>query len=156
MRPKTLTLLGALALVTAGIALAEEPAVKRRENKDRTEFPGTFVSVGAMLESLGADAQDTLYTKGALGLLAPDGTLWSFVDNAKGHGVITSSKLKGKEVRILGWKYPKTQFIEISKYQLKEGEKWVAYDYCKTCGWEPGDHKDTDLCEECAGEQEGK
>ena len=48
------------------------------------------------------------------------------------------------------------KFIEISKYQLKEGEKWVAYDYCKTCGWEPGDHKDTDLCEECAGEQEGK
>ena len=48
------------------------------------------------------------------------------------------------------WKFPKAQYVEVSKYQLKDGEKWVAYDYCKNCGWEPGDHKDTDLCEECA------
>ena len=32
---------------------------------------------------------------------------------------------------------------------FKEGDKWVAYDYCKTCGFEPGDNKDKDLCDDC-------
>ncbi len=147
---KTVTFL-ALAAVSAGIALAGDAPVKLRDNKDRIEIPGKFVSVGAALEALGANAQDSLYTKGALGLEAPDGTLWTFVDNEKTHGVIRDGKLKGKEVKILGWKFPKTQYVEISKYQLKDGERWIAYDYCKTCGWEPGDHHDTDLCDECAG-----
>jgi hypothetical protein len=155
---KSLMLL-ALATVTTGIALAADPAtpVKLRDNKDRIEIAGTMVSVGAALEALGANAQDTLHTKGALGLQDADGLLWTFVDNEKGHLIIKNAKLKGKEVKILGWKFPKTQFIEISKYQVKEGEKWVAYDYCKTCLWEPGDHKDTDLCPGCADEKaEGK
>lgn len=98
---KTVTFL-ALAAVSAGIALAGDAPVKLRDNKDRIEIPGKFVSVGAALEALGANAQDSLYTKGALGLEAPDGTLWTFVDNEKTHGVIRDGKLKGKEVKILG------------------------------------------------------
>ena len=78
-----------------------------------------------------------------------DGTLWTFVDNTKGHLVITNGKMRGKEVKILGWRFPKTQYLEISKYQIKDGENWVAYDYCKACGFEAGDNKDTDLCEDC-------
>lgn len=150
---KKFVTLVAAAAVSAGLAFAGDAPVKPRENKDRAEFQGTMVSLGAALEALGANAQDTLYTKGALALQAPDGTLWTFVDNEKGHSVIRDAKIKGKEVKILGWKFPKTQYVEISKYQLKDGDKWVAYDFCKTCGWEPGDHKDTDLCEGCA---EGK
>ena len=152
MNWKRLTLVAGFACITAGLVMAEE-AAKRRDNKDRIEVTGTFASVGATLEARGANAEDTLFTKGALGLIDADGALWTIVDNAKDHGIVTNAKLKGKEVRALGWKFPKTQFIEISKYQLKEGDKWVAYDYCKTCGWEPGDHKDKDLCDDCAGEK---
>ena len=150
---KKLIALVAVAAVSAGIALAGDAPVKLRDNKDRVEIPGTMISVGATLEALGANAQDTLYTKGALGLQDADGLLWTFVDNEKTHGVIRDAKLKGKQVKIMGWKFPKAQYIEISRYQVKQGDTWVGYDYCKTCGWEPGDHKDTDLCADCA---EGK
>ena len=85
---KKFVTLVAAAAVSAGLAFAGDAPVKPRENKDRAEFQGTMVSLGAALEALGANAQDTLYTKGALALQAPDGTLWTFVDNEKGHSVI--------------------------------------------------------------------
>ena len=53
-------------------------------------------------------------------------------------------------MKILGWKLPKSQIVEISKIQLKDGGKWVDYDYCKTCGFEPGDYKDKGICSECS------
>ena len=137
-----------LALV-ALLGLAQD-APKKRELKDRVEIAGTIVCVGCTLEKqAGADAQCTLHAKHAQGLLAPDGTLHTFVANAKGHLVMTNDKLRGKEVKILGWKYPKSNYVEVFKYQVKEGDKWVAYDYCKTCGFEKGDNKDADLCEDC-------
>lgn len=127
---RTLTLL--LAVVAAAGAAQEGP--KKRENKDRKEFAGKIVCVGCTLENQegGADAQCTLHAKHAQGLLMEDGTLWSIVDNAKGHLVITNPKLRGKEVKVLGWKFPKAQYVELSKYQIKEGDNWVAYDFCKT------------------------
>ena len=138
------TLIAVLALV----GLAQD--VKKRELKDRVEIAGTIVCVGCALEKdSGADAQCTLHAKHAQGLKAADGTLYTFVDNAKGHHVITNDKLRGKEVKVLGWKFPKSNYIELSKYQVKEGDKWVVWDYCKTCGFEKGDNKDTDLCEDC-------
>ena len=130
------------------LGLAQD--VRKRELKDRVETAGTIVCVGCTLEKQsGAEAQCTLHAKHAQGLLGADGTLYTLVDNAKGHLVITNDKLRGKEVKILGWKYPKSNYIEVSKYQVKEGDKWVAWDYCKTCGFEKGDNKDTDLCEDC-------
>jgi hypothetical protein len=107
---------------------------KKRENKDRVEIAGTIVCIGCTLEKQdgGADAQCTLHAKHAQGLLMADGTVWTFVDNTKGHLLITNEKLRGKEVKILGWKFPKAQYIEVFKYQVKNGDKWVAYDYCKT------------------------
>jgi len=139
------------ALVSAGLVAGAQDKPKKRELKDRTEVAGTIVCVGCTLENQegGADAQCTLHAKHAQGLLAPDGTLWSFVDNAKGHLLITNAKLRGKEVKILGWKFPKAQYVEVFKYQVKEGENWVAIDYCKNCGFEAGDNKDQDLCEDC-------
>ncbi len=123
---------------------------KKRELKDRVEIQGTIVCVGCALEKdSGADAQCTLHSKHAQGLLASEGLLYTFLDNAKGHVVMTNAKLRDKEVKVLGWKYPKSQILELSKYQVKEGDKWVAYDYCKTCGFEKGDHKDLDLCDDC-------
>jgi len=124
-----------LSVVLAFLALgtAAQEQAKKRELKDRVEVPGTIVCIGCTLEKeAGAEAQCTLHSKHAQGLKAADGTLWTFVDNAKGHIVMTDAKLKGKEVKVLGWKFPKGQYIELFKYQLKEGDKWVAYDYCKT------------------------
>ncbi len=150
---RTFVILTTLACLAGGLARAGDPPAELRKNDQRIQIPGKLVSIGETLGSLGANAQDSLYTRGALGLLAPDGELWSFVDNQKGHGVLTNERWKGKETRILGWKYPKTRYIEISKLELRDGDAWVAYDYCKSCGWEPGDNHDRDLCEDCAEEE---
>lgn len=140
-----------LATVCALLAVAAAPQqAKKRDLKDRVEVAGKIVCIGCTLEKeAGADAQCTLHSKHAQGLLDSEGKLWTFVDNAKGHIVATNAKLKDKEVKVLGWKFLKGQYIEVSKYQVKEGEKWVAWDYCKTCGFEVGDNKDTDLCADC-------
>ncbi|OHB74955.1 MAG: hypothetical protein A2Z34_07890 [Planctomycetes bacterium RBG_16_59_8] len=140
--------------VAIGLLIAAQDNPKKREFKDRADMQGTIVCIGCALEKgEGADAQCTLHAKHAQGFLMTDGTLWTFVDNARGHAVIANDKLRGKEVGIFGWKYSKSQYIEIWKYRIKEGEKWVAYDYCKLCGFEPGDLKDKELCEDCAGEK---
>jgi hypothetical protein len=150
MRVVTAGVIGSFVLFGA-LAFAQDKA-KKRELKDRVEIPGTIICIGCTLEKeAGAEAQCTLHAKHAQGLRMEDGTLWTFIDNAKGHLVITNAKLKDKPVKVLGWKFPKAQYIEVSKYQIKEGDKWVAYDYCKTCGFEAGDNKDKDLCEDCAG-----
>ncbi len=151
--PSVAAVVVALLAAVALAGDAPDAPAKRRENKDRVEIPGKIVCVGCTLESWGADAQDTLYSKHAQGLLAPDGTLWTFVDNTKGHLVITNEKLRDKEVKVFGWKFGKAQYVEVSKYAVKEGDAWVAYDYCKDWGFEPGDNKDTDLCPDCS---EGK
>ena len=130
--------------------LAAAQDAKPRDLKDRTEIAGTIVCVGCTLQKeAGADAQCTLHARHAQGLRAADGTLYTFLDNAKGHLVIGNEKLRGKEVKVLGWAYPRSLIIEVSKYQVKEGDKWIAWDYCKTCGFEKGDNKDTDQCEDC-------
>ncbi len=142
------TLLAVMALVA--LVSGAQDKTKKRELKDRVEIQGTVVCVGCALEKdSGADAQCTLHSKHALGLQGTDGLLYTFLDNAKGHIAMTNAKLRDKEVKVLGWKYPKSQVLEIFKYQVKEGDKWVAYDYCKTCGFEKGDHKDLDLCDDC-------
>jgi hypothetical protein len=124
-------LLIASAVVFAAAGVQDK---KKRDNKDRVEIPGKIVCIGCTLENQvgGANAQCTLHAKHAQGLLASDGTLWTFVDNAKGHLVITNAKLKDKDVKIIGWKFPKAQYIEVSKYQVKDGDQWIGWDYCKT------------------------
>jgi len=126
------TLLTVLAV--AAVAVAAQEKFKKRDNKDRVEIAGKIVCIGCTLENQqgGADAQCTLHAKHAQGLLAADGTLWTFVDNARGHLVITNAKLRDKEVKVLGWKFPKAQYVELFKYQVKDGDKWIGWDYCKT------------------------
>ncbi len=138
------------AIVALGLCSSVQDVAKKRELKDRVEIEGSIVCIGCTLEkTAGADAQCTLHAKHAQGLLDAEGKLWTFVDNAKGHIVMTNDKLRGKELKVMGWKFAKGQYLELSKYQVKEGDKWVAWDYCKTCGFEKGDNKDTDLCDDC-------
>ena len=117
----------------------------------RVVVEGKVACVGCSLKALDpeVDSQCTLFAKHAQGLVAADGTIFSFLDNGRGHILLSDPKWKGKELKILGWKLPKTQIVEVSKFQLKEGDKWVAYDYCKSCGFEPGDNKDKGTCEGC-------
>jgi hypothetical protein len=137
-----------LVALVALTALQDRPA--KRELKDRVEIQGTIVCVGCMLEKeAGADAQCTLHAKHAQGLKAGDGLLYTFLDNAKGHLLRTNEGLRGKPIKVVVWKYPGAQVLELSKYFLKEGDKWVLWDYCKTCGFEKGDNQDTDVCEDC-------
>ena len=141
-----------LAVLLASLALWLPPQEKpkKRALADRAEIQGTLVCVGCHLENeVGAESQCTLHSRHAQGLLAGDGLVFTLLDNAKGHLVRTNEKLRGRNLKLFGWRYPKTQIIEVSKYQVKEGDAWVAYDYCKTCGFEKGDNQDTDLCEDC-------
>ena len=144
-----------LALVLlAAAALSAQEKFRKRELKERVDISGTIVCIGCTLAAQdgGADPQCTLHARHAQGLLAPDGTLWTFVDNARGHHLVTHEKLRGQEVKVLGWKFPKAQYIEVWKYSLKAGDAWESWDWCKTCGFEKGDNQDKDVCADCAGE----
>ena len=116
------------------VGLLAQDKFKKRDLKDRAEIPGTIVCIGCALEKQdgGAESQCTLYAKHAQGLLTADGTIWTFVNNVKGNYLIKTEKLRGKEVKILGWKFPKAQYIEVSKFYLKDGDKTTLWKYCKT------------------------
>lgn len=144
----------AVSILALGIpAAVQSPPQKpaKRKLADRQWFEGKIVCIGCWLENQegGADAQCTLHAKHAQGFLAADGTLWTFVDNARGHPVVTNAKLRDKEVRIFGWKFPRAQYVEVWRFQLKAGDRWEDWDYCKVCGFEPGDNQDGDLCGDC-------
>ena len=118
--------------------------------EERVWSEGRMVCIGCTLaEEYGADAQCTLHARHALGFLDQDGKLWTLVDNMRGHGVITNEKLRGKELRVHGWLYSRHQYLELWRYAVPKGDQWVDWDYCKTCGWEVGDHEDKDLCPDC-------
>lgn len=137
-----------LAVVSATLS-QDKP--KKRELKDRKWIEGKIVCIGCHLESLegGADAQCTLHAKHAQGLLAKDGTLWTFVNNERGHHLIAAKELRDRDVQVFGWTWAKAQYIEAYKYRVQTGDRWVSWDYCRTCGFEQGDNGDTGLCPEC-------
>ena len=94
---------------------------------------GKFVCIGCTLaKEFGVEAQCTLHAKHALGFLDGDGKLWTIVDNARGHKVITNRELRGQDVQVYGWKYKKHQFVELWRYKVKDEKNWIGYDYCRT------------------------
>lgn len=136
------------ALVAVGAHAQGAP--KKRTLAERIEIPGTVVCIGCELEKgAGADAQCELYSKHAQGLRDAEGNLWTFLDNLRGHALVTQRRYRDREVKLLGWKYPKTMYVEVWKYQIKGDDQWFAYDFCKHCGWERGDNKDKDVCPSC-------
>jgi len=155
--PFRLAALALLVLVLSALVAptaAPQDAPRKRGLKDRQEIAGKVVCIGCTLQAQegGADSQCTLHAKHAQGLLLPDGTLWTFVDNARGHPVVANPKLRDREVKVLGWRFPKAQYLEVWRYDLREGESWVAWDWCRNCGFEKGDNGDRDLCEDCRKE----
>lgn len=125
--------LSALLVVGVVAHAQEKDVVKKRTMNDRAWVEGKVVCIGCTLAAQhGVDAQCTLHAKHAQGFLTEDGKLWTFVDNTRGHRVITNSKLTGKDIKIYGWRFKNSQYIELWKYSLKKRDKWVAYDFCKT------------------------
>ena len=101
---------------------------KKRELKDRVKVEGKIVCVGCTLaEEYGANAQCTLHAKHAQALLDTEGKLWTIVDNARGHLVITNKKLRNQTVRVFGWPYKKHQHIEASTWTTsrRSTTRWV-------------------------------
>lgn len=138
-----------LALLALPLAVLAGDEKKKRDFTKLAPVTGAVICLGCELEKEGADAQCTLNAKHAQGLKDADGNLWSFVDNQRGHGVITNEKLRGSEIRAKAWKFEKGRFLELWQYEVKDGDKWVLWSWCKNCGWEKGDHGEEDLCEDC-------
>jgi hypothetical protein len=137
-----------IAAVGVASARADEPKASR---KQKIELLGKLGCVGCHLEKeYAAEAQCTVHAKHAQGFLADDGTLYTILDNARGHILITEKKLAGTLLRVEGFTFPKAQVLEVVRFKKKQGDQWVQVDYCKNCGFEPGDNKGKDLCEDCA------
>lgn len=133
----------------------KEEKVKERDLKDRVWMEGKIVAIDAWLkEKHGAKSEATLYSKGRMGFVKKsDGTLHTFIDNTRGHNFLGRKKLKGQEIKVQGWAFKNTNYVEIWRYQLKKDGKWIDYDFCKDCGgFEKGYHKDKDLCPNCLEE----
>ena len=143
--------LSAVALVLFLLGFAAARADDAKAAKKKEALTGRLVCIGCHLEKeFGADAQCTLHAKHAQGFLADDGTLYTILDNGRGHILITEKKLLDAPIRLECFTFPKTQVLEAIRFSKKDGEKWVQYDYCKNCGFEPGDHAGRDLCDDCA------
>ncbi len=88
---------------------------------DKSNLKGELVCLGCSLKKLdGANAQCNLYSHHAIGFKAADGTLWSIVDNAKGHDIIRAHELlEHKNATISGWMFPLAHFIEIDSIEVE-------------------------------------
>lgn len=128
----------------------QEPRPRKRQPEERVWVQGHMVCIGCTLaKEHGVDAQCTLHARHALGFQDAEGRIWTLVDNLRGHGVITNTKLRDQDIRVLGWQYPKHQYLELWRYALAEDGDWIDWDHCRTCGWELGDHQGKELCPNC-------
>ena len=106
--PRALVALAcAIAALLLAPALADEGKAAK---KQKTDLAGQLVCVGCTLEKEhGAEAQCTLHAKHAQGFLAEDGTLYTLLDNGRGHILISDRKLAGAAIRLEAYTFPKTQ-----------------------------------------------
>jgi hypothetical protein len=143
--------LRSLVAALAALVLSLAPAgAGDKPGKKAAELAGKLVCIGCHLEKeYAAEAQCTLHAKHAQGFLADDGTLHTLLDNGRGHVLVTDRKLGGTPLKLEAYAFPKAQVLEVIRFSRKDGERWVRYDYCKNCGFEPGDNRGKDLCEDC-------
>ena len=122
----------------------------KKKGLGQTTLTGELVCVGCSLKKLdGANAQCSLYTHHAIGFKAGDGTLWSIVDNAKGHDIIQSHELlENKKATVTGWIYPLAHFIEIDEINV-DG---VSKAEIRKAAWE----EDQLIAKELAGRKVGE
>ena len=107
-----------LMVVSASVAIAGGWDAKKGMGK--VTLKGQLVCMGCSLKKLdGTNAQCSLYTNHAIGFKTPDGTMWSIVDNEKGHDVINAHNVvEKKNAKITGWLSPIANFIEIDTIEV--------------------------------------
>jgi hypothetical protein len=107
---------------------------EKEKGLEKITLTGELLCIGCALKKLdGANAQCDLYAHHAIGFKAADGTLWSIVDNAKGHDIIRGHELlENKKATITGWLYPLAHYIEIDDIKV-EG---VTMAEIQKAGWE--------------------
>ncbi len=123
-----------LMVLLVSASLSSAGGWDKKKGLGQITLTGELLCVGCTLKKLdGANAQCNLYTHHAIGFRAGDGTLWSIVDNAKGHDVIQSHELlENKKATITGWIYPLAHFIEIDEIKV-DG---VSKADIQKAGWE--------------------
>lgn len=129
----------AFFLVLVAVGTYPQDAPKKRTLAERTEIAGTIVCVGCELEkTAGANADCELHAKHAQGLRDSDGNLWTFLDNTRGHALVTQGRYRDRDVKILGWKYPKARYVEVWKYQTKAATNGSLTTSASTAGGSAG------------------
>lgn len=108
----------AVLVLSAGVVSAG--GWDKKKGMDKITLSGELVCIGCSLKKLdGANAQCDLYAHHAIGFKANDGTLWSIVDNEKGHDVIRShALLEKKNATITGWLYPLAHYVELDGIEV--------------------------------------
>lgn len=88
---------------------------------DKITLSGQLLCVGCDLKKMsGANAQCDLFAHHAIGFKTADGTLWSLIDNAKGHDIIRAHDLlEKKNATITGWIYPLAHMIEVDSIKVE-------------------------------------
>ena len=116
---KKITVLLMILSVTASFSFAG--GWDSKKGMDKINLDGELVCIGCSLKKLdGANAQCNIYAHHAIGFKMKDGTLWSIVDNAKGHDIIRAhSLLEHKKATISGWIFPLAHYIELDAINVQ-------------------------------------
>lgn len=104
-----------LAALVAIPVFINAGALDAKKGLDEITLNAKVVCLGCSLKKLGgANAQCGLYDAHDAGLKLADGSLWSIVNNAKGHDIIRAhGAVIGKNAKVTGWMYPNAHYIEI-------------------------------------------
>lgn len=105
-----------------------------KKGLDKITLDVDLVCLGCSLKGMsGANAQCNLFTLHDIGIKLGDGTLWSIVNNQKGHDIIRAHDLVGgKKAKVTGWLYPAANHIEIDSIDVQG----VAADTIAKTAWE--------------------
>jgi len=143
---KALLLMAVLSLAGA----ANAGSFDTNKGMERMKIEGQLVCTGCSLKKLsGANAQCSLYSLHDIGLKLADGTLWTFVNNEKGHDIIRAHHtVLNKKADISGWLYPNAHQIEIAEIKV-EG---VSADEIAKAAW----HEDQKIAKALASRKVGE
>jgi hypothetical protein len=105
-----------------------------KKGLDKITLDVELVCLGCSLKKMsGANAQCNLYTLHDIGIRLGDGTLWSIVNNQKGHDIIRAHDLVGeKKATVTGWLYPAANHIEIDSIKVQG----ISADKIAKAAWE--------------------
>ena len=92
----------------------------KRKKEERVYIVGKVINIAHALQHRpsGADAQESLFSKGRQGLITSGGTIWTFVDNIKGQDLQWNKDYLGKFVKIHGWVFHDAHYVEVDEFSI--------------------------------------